>query len=135
MLVSKFYYHTAVIDPFLSCYNYPAENTRYHKERGNVAAPIPAMLYSSPGSEQSGLPTKQLQLVSMAPTVMAPGPRPTGKVTITELPLINLKNKGSNGGTSASPDVPDFSAIPPYSDRYGDNGTLATLGIRAGSMA
>jgi hypothetical protein len=115
--------------------NYPAENTKYHKERGNVAAPIPSMLYSQPGNEQSSLPKNNLQLVSMSPTVRAPGPRTAGKVTITELPPISLKNQGPKGGESASTDVPDFSAIPPYSDRYGDNGTLATLGIRAGNMA
>jgi hypothetical protein len=115
--------------------NYPAENTKYHKERGNVAAPIPSMLYSQPGNEQSSLPRNNLQLVSMAPTIKAPGPRTAGKITITELPPINLKNRGPKGGTSASTDVPEFSAIPPYSDRYGDNGTLATLGIRAGNMA
>jgi hypothetical protein len=115
--------------------NYPAENTKYHKERGNVAAPIPSMLYSQPGNEQSSLPKNNLQLVSMAPTVTAPGPRTAGKVTITELPPINLKKQGPKGGESASTDVPDFSAIPPYSDRYGDNGTLATLGIQAGNMA
>jgi hypothetical protein len=129
--------------------NYPAENTKYHKERGTVAAPIPSMLYSQPGNEQSfiprnnlqpgngqsSLPRTSLQLSSMVPTVRAPGPRSAGKVTITELPPINLKKQGPKGGTSASTDVPDFSAIPPYSDRYGDNGTLATLGIRAGNMA
>jgi hypothetical protein len=115
--------------------NYPAENTKYHKERGNVAAPIPSMLYSQPGNEQSSLPKNNLQLASMVPTVRAPGPRTAGKVTITELPPINLKKQGPKGGESASTDVPDFSAIPPYSDRYGDNGTLATLGIRAGNMA
>jgi len=115
--------------------NYPAENTKYHKERGNVAAPIPSMLYSQPGNEQSSLPKNNLQLASMVPSVRAPGPRTAGNVTITELPPINLKNQGPKGGESASTDVPDFSAIPPYSDRYGDNGTLATLGIRAGNMA
>ena len=115
--------------------NYPAENTKYHKERGNVAAPIPSMLYTQPGNEQSSLPRNNLQLVSMAPTIKAPGPRTAGKITITELPPINLKNQGPKGGESASTDVPEFSAIPPYSDRYGDNGTLATLGIRAGNMA
>jgi hypothetical protein len=115
--------------------NYPAENTKYHKERGNVAAPIPSMLYSQPGNEQSFLPKNSLQLASMAPTVRAPGPRTAGKVTITELPPISLKNQDPKGGESASTDVPDFSAIPPYSDRYGDNGTLATLGIRAGNMS
>ena len=115
--------------------NYPAENTKYHKERGNVAAPIPSILYSQPGNEQSALPRNNLQLVSMAPTIKAPGPRTAGKVTITELPPINLKNQGPKGGESASTDVPEFSAIPPYSDRYGDKGTLATLGIRAGNMA
>jgi hypothetical protein len=115
--------------------NYPTENTKYHKERGNAAAPIPSMLYSQPGNEQSSLPRSNLQLVSMAPTIKAPGPRTAGKITITELPPINLKNQGPKGGESASTDVPEFSAIPPYSDRYGDSGTLATLGIRAGNMA
>ena len=113
--------------------HYPAEKTKYHIERGNTAAPIPGMLYSPNGNEQSSLPSSKLQLVSTAPTVRPPGPRPAGTVTITELPPINLARGGKSGGDKASPDVPDFSAIPPahLSDRYGDTGTLKTYGIES----
>jgi hypothetical protein len=112
--------------------NYPAENSKYHQERGNTAAPIPGMLYSPQGNEQSSLPMNGLNLSYNAPTVKPPGPSSrAGTVTITELPPINLKNNGAQSGSTASPDVPNFPTIPAFSDRYGPTGTLAVLEINA----
>lgn len=109
--------------------HYPAENTPYQKERGNVPAPIPGMLLSPKGNEQSSLQFNKSQLVSMAPRITPPGPRPTGSVSITELPPIDLRNVGQKTAPPAHPEVPSFSVIPPKSDRYGKEGTYALMGI------
>jgi hypothetical protein len=112
--------------------HYPAENSKYRMERGNIAAPIPLQLYSPTGNEQSSIQTKGLQLATNQPNLMPPRPRPRqGTITVTDLPPINLKNNASKSGSSAHTDVPDFSAIPDYSDRYGEKGTLAVRGIVA----
>lgn len=114
--------------------HYPAEETRYTKERGNVAAPIPKMLLMPKGEEQSSIQFNKSQLVSMAPKITPPKPRPTGGVSITELPPIDLRNVGKKTMAPSHPDVPSFSVIPPKSDRYGKDGTYALMGLNVDSI-
>jgi hypothetical protein len=112
--------------------HYPAEKSQYRLERGNIAAPIPEQFYTPTGNEQSSVPTKGLQLALNAPTLSPPRPRPKqNAVSITELPAINLKAATTKSGSAAHAEVPDFSAIPDYTDRYGEKGTLAVRGIVA----
>jgi hypothetical protein len=113
--------------------HYPTEKSQYRLERGNIAAPIPEQFYTPTGNERSSVQTKGLQLATNAPTLAPPRPRPKqNAVSITELPAINLKAATSKGGgTAAHVEVPDFSAIPDYTDRYGEKGTLAVRGIVA----
>ena len=112
--------------------HYPAEKSQYRLERGNIAAPIPEQFYTPTRNEQSSVPTKGLQLATNAPTLSPPRPRPKqNAVSITELPAINLKAATTKSGSAAHAEVPDFSAIPDYTDRYGEKGTLAVRGIVA----
>jgi hypothetical protein len=112
--------------------HYPAEKSQYRLERGNIAAPIPEQFYMPTGNEQSSVPTKGLQLATNVPTLSPPRPRPKqNAVSITELPAINLKATTPKSGSAAHAEVPDFSAIPDYTDRYGEKGTLAVRGIVA----
>ena len=112
--------------------HYPAEKSQYRLERGNIAAPIPEQFYTPTGNEQSSVPTKGLQLATNAPTLSPPRPRPKqNAVSITELPAINLKAATTKSGSAAHAEVPDFSAIPDYTDRYGEKGTLSVRGIVA----
>lgn len=91
--------------------HYPSENSEYHKKRGNSAAPIPI----------------QLQVPQLHSQI--PKPRTAGQISYVELPPINMKQAAAMKGSPESSDVPEFSAIPKYSDRYGDNGKLNQLGI------
>jgi hypothetical protein len=112
--------------------HYPAEKSQYRLERGKIAAPIPEQFYTPTGNEQSSVPTKGLQLATNAPTLSPPRPRPKqNAVSITELPAINLKAATTKSGSAAHAEVPDFSAIPDYTDRYGEKGTLSVRGIVA----
>jgi|694.fasta_scaffold61350_2 hypothetical protein len=112
--------------------HYPAEKSQYRIERGNIAAPIPEQFYMPTGNEQSSVQTKGLQLARNSPTLAPPKPRvKPNAVSITELPAINLKAATPMRGSAAHSEVPEFSAIPDYTDRYGENGTLAVRGIVA----
>jgi hypothetical protein len=46
-----------------------------------------------------------------------------------ELPAIDLRATKNIKNSLSYSDVPDFSAIPRLSDRYGDSGILAIYGI------
>ena len=110
--------------------HYPAEESKYRMERGNIAAPIPEQFYTPTGNEQSSVPTKSLQLATNFPSIVPPKPKSNrSAVNITELPVINLKAATPKSGTAAHAEVPEFSAIPDYTDRYGERGTLAVRGI------
>jgi hypothetical protein len=62
-------------------------------------------------------------------TLKAPRPKKSSSPSIVELPAIDLRATKSFTDAPAHSDVPDFSAIPRISDRYGETGTLAIYGI------
>lgn len=61
----------------------------------------------------------------------APKSKRSSSPTVMELPAIDLRATKNITNSPAHPEVPDFSAIPRLSDRYGESGTLVTYGIRA----
>lgn len=65
-----------------------------------------------------------------SPSIKTPTPKPREAVVITELPPIDMRKTKALTMPPGHSDVPDFSAIPRISDRYGDNGNLAIYGIR-----
>lgn len=64
------------------------------------------------------------------PSIKTPTPRPRDAVVITELPPIDMRKTKALTMPPGHADVPDFSAIPRITDRYGEHGTLATYGIK-----
>jgi hypothetical protein len=69
-------------------------------------------------------------LAPSSPSIKTPIPRPRPAVVITELPPIDMRKTKALTMPPGHSEVPDFSAIPRITDRYGDSGTLATYGIR-----
>lgn len=109
--------------------HYPAIDSDYHKTRGNTAAPIPAIFYSPVNNQQSTIPSEKAKISQMAPTIQAPKPITRTTSSIVELPPIDMRTAQKIMPQPAHPDVPDFPVIPKHTDRYGEKGTLAVLGI------
>jgi hypothetical protein len=59
----------------------------------------------------------------------APRFKKSNSPTVMELPAIDLRATKNIKNSLSYSDVPDFSAIPRLSDRYGDSGILAIYGI------
>jgi hypothetical protein len=86
-------------------------------------------IYNIPSEEQPVVFNVKAHLATQAAPLKAPRPRQQSSVNISELPAIDLRANKTSNNTQAQSEVPDFSAIPRLSDRYGDNGTLEIYGI------
>jgi hypothetical protein len=86
-------------------------------------------IYNIPSEEQPVVFNVKTHLATQPAPLKAPRPRHQSTVNISELPAIDLRANKTTSNSQAQSEVPDFSAIPRLSDRYGDNGTLEIYGI------